>query len=278
MNSARYKLGLVVLVLFFSASAFAGELNLWVSYYFSGESNRASGEYADASMLLADARGELHKTRVEPHRVVLTLTAQGMTKMASDDYEGAEQCLLKALRKAEQALGRKSRWLPAVLNSLGDLYYVTGAPEKSETYYRRALYLTERDQTNLEVCRALNGLALIKNDCGSPVESEELLKRAITIHEKNLRGLHPYCATAYTNLGILYTNLGKYDQAKEALDCAAYIQNKSLGAVHPDVALRLEAQAALDAKTGKPQDAAALQKQAEAIRKHFQEINQSKTS
>lgn len=278
MNLSKYRVGLVVLVLFFSASAHAGELNLWISYYFSGESNRATGEYADASALLADARGELHKARVEPHRVVLTLTAQGMTKLALDDYEGAERCLSTALRRAEHALGKKSRWLPSVLNCLGDLYYVTGSPEKAEEYYRRALRLTERDQTNLEVCRALNGLALIKNDCGATVEAEELLKRAITIHEKNLRGLHPYCGTAYTNLGILYTNSGKYEQAKEALDCAAYIQNKSLGSVHPDVALRLEAQAALYAKTGKPQDAAALQQQAEAIRKHFQEINQTKTS
>ncbi len=255
--------------------ATAGELNLWVSYYFSGMDNYAAGEYQDANVLLANGQSEVRSLREDTHRLVNTLNAKAMARMALQDYEGAEKDLLAALHLAEKSLGRKSRWLPGILNSLGDVNYLAGKTCEAEKYYRRALDLTERDQTNVEVCRALNGMALIKNDAGALVEAEELLKRAVSIHEQNSRRWHPYCATNFTNLGILYTALGHFDEAAAMLERAAYIQEKALGKSHPDIAVRLEAQASLYSKTNRLQDAAECKQKAEQIQKHFDEINRT---
>ena len=252
----------------------SAELNLWRSHHYAGEINRGSGEYADAETLLAEARQEHCRDRDEAHRLASTLDRMGVTQMALDNYERSEKCLKCSLALKEKELGPNSRHVPTTLNSLGDLYYITGQPDKAEAMYRRALKLNERDQMNIEVCRGLNGLALIRNGEGSYVEAEELLKRAISIHERHLRRWHPYCATVYTNLGILYTNLGRFDEAEPRLEHAEYVQDKSLGTLHPDVALRLSAQAALYAKTDRHRKAARMEGKAEAIRAHFAELNQ----
>lgn len=253
----------------------AGELNLWVSYYYAGAANRAMGEYADADVLLTAARREHRRRPEEAHRLVSTLNAQGMARMALEDYPSAKKYLDCARQTAERDLGRKSRWLPQTLNNLADLYYLAGASDKAERHYRRALALNERDQTNIEVCRSLNGLALLENDSGHTVEAEELLKRAVAVHDRHMRRAHPYCATACTNLGILYTRLGRYDEAEAALTRAEFIHNVSLGANHPDVAVRLSAQAALFAKTGRAEEAGELEARADSIRAHFAELNRS---
>ena len=249
------------------------ESNLWISYYYAGETNRQVGEYADAVTLLAQARDEHNRGEDETHRLANTLDRIGVTEMALEDYEQAEQCLMCALDLKERHLGSDSLLVPVTLNNLGDLYYVMGDAAKAERYYRRALEGNKKDEMNIEVSRSLNGMAIVHNDLGEHVEAEELLKRARDIHEGHMRRLHPYCATVYTNLGILYTNLKRYDEAKAAFKQARYIQGKSLPEEHPDVALRLSAEAALCAKLEHYSKAAALEKKADEIRAKFAELN-----
>ena len=150
---------------------------------------------------------------------------------------------------------------------MADLHYIQGKTKDVECLYRKALSFNKRDQLNIEVCRSLNGLAVLHVDEGEYVEAEELLKRAIRIHEKAERRDHPYLATVLTNLGILYTNLLRFDEAEPLFERASYIQDLGLRADHPDVAVRLHATAVLFHSTGRQAEAATLAEQAEAIRK-----------
>ena len=75
----------------------------------------------------------------------------------------------------------------------------------------------------------------------------------------------PYMATALVNLGILYTEQGKYAEAKDSLVKAKHIQDEVLGCNHPDVAIRLHAEANLHAKSGCADAARAAQEKANAI-------------
>ncbi len=238
------------------------QLNLWISHHFAGMENYYTGDYNDAAKLFeAAAQDAQHKARNAE-----TVSALGRAYTALGKFDEAEAQYREALQLKRDALGKKHPFLASTLNDLADLLYLKEQAAECESLYREALEVLERDQFNLEVSRSLNGLALLANDRGEVVVAEELLKRAANIHEKGQRRDHPYAATVFTNLGILYTHLGKYEDASKDFERAEYIQNTRLRGNHPDVAVRMHATAALLLATGKTGEAARLATSAEAIR------------
>lgn len=270
MNSRVLVLTLVAACLMMPAHA---GLNLWVSYYYQGVDNQGAGEFRDAAALLETARREYCCEPDDAHRLASTLDALGGARMALGEYEAAEEALLCALDLKRDRLGARSRLVPATLNTLGDLYYVTGDHERARDRYREALEVLERDQTNVEVCRALNGMALLHYAAGEDVQAEDLLLRAKGLHERNLRRWHPYRATVCVNLAVLYTSQERFGAAAQMLEQARRVQDEALDAAHPDVALRLEAEAVLAAARGHAGKARRLQERADRIRAAFGERN-----
>lgn len=240
-----------------------GELNLFISYYFAGEDRFYTGDYQEADIEFGEAIEEKEK----PHREAHVLDGLGRVYMSQGRYEESERALQEALRMKKRSLGAAHRFVPITLNNLADLHYVTGHAEAAEATYRKALELNKRDQLNLEVCRSLNGMALLHHGRGEYVQAEDLLKRAIALHDKAHRRDHPFLATSLANLGILYTNLGRYDEAGVVLERAEYIQDNFMRADHPDVAVRLTGEAALYRATGRGAQAAQASARAEAIRR-----------
>lgn len=238
------------------------ELNLWVSFHFGGADAYHDGEYQGAKVLLNRA---LDETRTA-YRRGDTYERLGATYVGLGQFEDAERAFEEALRLKEQSLGGKHRELASILNNLADLKYLLEKHDQTEALYRRALDINQRDQWNLEVARALNGLALVHNDAGEYVEAENHLLRAVEVHEKGQRRNSAYLATVLTNLGILYTNLGRYNEAEPQFVRAQYIQDTELRADHPDVAVRLHATAALFQSTGRLPEAIELASEAESIR------------
>ncbi|MBI2434409.1 MAG: tetratricopeptide repeat protein [Candidatus Hydrogenedentes bacterium] len=258
----RLQAALLPLAVALVSTTATAELNLWISYHFQGMKNYRTGDYQDSEKLLVAA---LDETSAKFRRGD-TLDALGQVYTALGVFEKAEQYYQDALNTKQKALGGRHRDVPITLNNLADLHYIQGKTEDVESLYRRALDINERDQLNLEVCRSLNGLALLQNDAGEYVKAEEHLKRAIEIHEKAQRRDHPYMATVLVNLGILYTNLGRYEEAQPLFERAQYIQNVALRPDHPDVAVRLHAMAALYQATGRTELANDLARRAEEIR------------
>ena len=196
----------------------------------------------------------------------IPISRLGQLETALGHFDDAEKYYKDALAEKEHSLGKRHRDVAETLNNLGDLYYLAGKTDQCEPLYRRALEIMERDQLNIEVCRSLNGMALLQNDGSNRVEAEKFLQRAIHIHEKAERRDQPYYATVLTNLGILYTNLGRLPEAEGLFEKAKHVQEHCLRANHPDVALRMHATAALLEAEGKNQEAAAVAKAADAIR------------
>lgn len=254
-------LGLAVAVVAVAAPPATAELNLWISYHFAGQDSYGGGDYHQAERLLLAA---LSETRTR-YRRASTLDTLGRVYLSQGRFDEGEKALQEALALKERSLGRRHRQVPVTLNHLADLRYLSGKGEV-ESLYRRALAINERDQLNEEVSRSLNGLALVHNDRGEYVEAEKLLRRAIEIHDKAHRRDDPYTATVIVNLGILLTNLERYEEAGPLFERAAYIQDTMLRPDHPDVAVRLHATAAWLHATGKPAEAVKLATRAEAIR------------
>jgi tetratricopeptide (TPR) repeat protein len=253
-------------------------LNLWVSYHYQGTANTADGSFRDAAALLESARQEYCCEPDQAHRLASTLDGLGAARMALSEYEAAEEALRCALDLKRDRLGRRSMHLPATLNHLGDLYFITGDHARARDHYREALALLEDDAGNVETGRALNGMALLHHAAGEPVQTEDLLLRAKGLHERNLRRWHPYRATVCINLAVLYTSQEQYGEAAAMLEQARRVQDRALGASHPDVALRLEAESALAAATGRTGRARTLQDRADTIRAAFAVENQPATA
>lgn len=258
----RLLTGLVAAIATLFMTASSAELNLWISQHFQGMKNYRTGDYQDSEKLLQAALQEGQPD----YRKGETLDALGMVYTALGTFDKAEQYYQDALAAKRHALGARHRDIPITLNNLADLHYILGKKEDVEDLYRQALDINRRDQLNLEVCRSLNGLALLRNDAGDYVQAEELLKRAVEIHEKAQRRDHPYMATVLVNLGILYTNLGRYEEAEPMFERARYIQEVALRPDHPDVAVRLHAMAALYQATGRVEQANELARRADEIR------------
>lgn len=241
--------------------AFA-EMNLWISRHYAGIATFDQGQYQEALGVLEAALDESKGK----HRHAATLDQIGQVHAALGHFEEAEKYYKQALAEKESSLGRKHRDLAETLNNLADLDYLAGKVEECEPLYRRALEIMKRDELNIQVCRSLNGLALLENDANDKIEAEKFLLRAITIHDKAERRDQPYFATVLTNLAILYINSGRYAEAEPLLEKAKFVQGISLRADHPDVALRMHATAALYQGQGKNNEAATLAAAADEIR------------
>jgi len=240
----------------------AAELNLWISRHYAGISTFDAGQYREALGVLENG---LKETKAK-HRRAATLDQIGQVHAALGDFDQADSVYASALREKESALGRKHRDVAETLNNIADLHYLQDKKDGCEALYRRALAINERDQLNIQVCRSLNGLALLENDKGEYVEAEKLLQRAIKVHEKAERRDQPFLATVLMNLGILYTNLGRYAEAEPLLERAAFIHKQALRNDHPDAAVRMHATAVLYQATGRAAEGAQIAAAAEEIR------------
>lgn len=243
-------------------AASANEKNLWVSHYFTAMNNYTEGDYQDALLLCEAAAQEAHKR----YRSADTHESLGQVLTALGKFDEAEKHYREALDLKRRSLGKHNPALASTLNDLADLLYIQDKTDGVEALYREALDIKDRDQKSIEVCRSLNGLALLRNDSNDYVEAEELLKRAIDLHERAERRDDPYNATVLTNLGILYTNLQRYEEAAPLFERAKYIHDRKLQEDHPDVALRMHATAALLNATGHTRDAVIMATAADKIR------------
>lgn len=256
-----------ILTVFAAPSAFAEKgdgkvLNLWISHHFAGIENYYTGDYNDAVKVFEAAAVEAHKK----YRTAETHENLGIAATALGQFEQAEEHFRTALAMRRDSLGNKHPQVASILNNLADLLYLEGRAEETDSLYREALDLLERDQFSLEVARSLNGLALLSNDAGDTVKAEEMLKRALAIHEKGQRRDHAFAATVATNLGILYTHLGRYEEAGPMFERAKYIQDVKLREGHPDVAVRLQATAFLLNRMGQGAEAGQLAVESDSIR------------
>lgn len=239
----------------------AAEQNLCISYYLTGVSSDSSGNFQEAGILFQKAAEEATKNV----RKAEALDGLGQVALALGQFDKAEQSLQEAYALKKKSLGKRHREMAATINNLADVHFLQQKND-AECLYRRALEINRRDETNLDVCRSLNGIALIKYAANAPIEAENLLRRAVQLHEKAQRRHHPYLATNLTNLGILYTAQNRFAEAECVLERAKVIQDQALGECHPDVAIRLSAMAALCQATNRTAEALCLAERAEKIR------------
>ena len=106
---------------------------------------------------------------------------------------------------------------------------------------------------------------------GNTITAREILDRGAERIERELQDEPEIRARLLANIGIVYMNLGLYDESGSALEQALTIRRELHGERHPDVASSLNDLAALRQAAGDLQEALALYLQAVDIREHAQE-------
>lgn len=131
----------------------------------------------------------------------------GIIYQAKANYELAEKFLLEGISLWNPEKPQSHLAYFDTLNSLYNLYYVSGRFEESGNGFKELLKFTEKKYGSFspQLLPPLNGLSLYYQKIGLITDSIKVITRAINIAEKNTPN-HPLRPTLYHNLGYAYAS------------------------------------------------------------------------
>jgi tetratricopeptide (TPR) repeat protein len=253
-----------------------GELTLWLKYHYAGEDAYERGEYNRAEQLFKAAERESIITLPEANfRRAASLDGLGLVYTAQGRLDEADAVLQRALEMKKEVLGPHTREVPETVLHIADLRYAQGQYDKVERLYRHALLILVRDQTDIGVTRALNGLAAYYRLEGDALRAESLLERAQELHIQARRRNHPAMADTLVELARLYAFEGRDEESVPLYDKACGIRVEKLGKHHPQTAACFEEFAQALHRVGRIDEAEELRERAKVIRDNHTQIEEA---
>lgn len=162
----------------------------------------------------------------------------------------------------------KSQDVAGSLNNLAVLYYKQREYDKAEPLLQRALTIKEAalGPDDPSVATTIQNLGLFYKAQHQYTKAEPLYQRAFAIREKALGPDHPDVAMSLTNLAGLYDKQHQSAKAEPLIRRALEIVIGAFGRDQPAVAKAMENYAILLRNMSRPDEAAALESRAKAIR------------
>jgi CHAT domain-containing protein/Tfp pilus assembly protein PilF len=187
------------------------------------------------------------------------LVILGEAHLALGYYQEAEGNFRDALSLLERAPGQVAADIAWATGLLGEAHRRTGRNGQAEPLFQRALELwrTTPGDHHISLAWALNGLGAIAYDLGRYNEAAQLYERAIALSRENANK-----ATYLNNLATAYLKQDRDNEAKELLDDALDMQEKSIGRDHPSIAQTLNNLAVAHRKLGRPAQAESYSRRA----------------
>jgi CHAT domain-containing protein len=256
-----------------------------------------AGRYVEAIPVTERLLARKEQLLGPAHRETLTLVRYlAWLYHQIGDYPRAEHLYQRAATALEQTLGTGHVDTLYALASLAGVYKDRGDYAHAEPRYQRLLALAEQHggPEGSSVPDALFDLANLYRDMGEPARAEPLLVRALGIVEKrrepvlisvtvtdvNSRKEAVHDTTPVDvfrgqtrllgNLALVYQAMGQLARAEPLFLRALALDERSLGAAHPNVAVDLEHLAVLYQAMGQLARAEPLLERSLALReKHF---------
>ncbi|MCH9683813.1 MAG: tetratricopeptide repeat protein [Deltaproteobacteria bacterium] len=191
----------------------------------SGEAEASSVAFDEAILLATASRHRRLMTRALVHQVYVL--GMGLAKM-----DEAQKLARRAEAEIEGA-GMGNEALSALLLNKATVTYRQGEYLEAAALCRQALALRDREQAPLRWADAAFNLATIQLMLGHNALAIEGLESYVDVFEEALGGRHPEVASGYQNLGVAYSNNGRYEDALRAFEKAGEIRLESLGPEHP---------------------------------------------
>ncbi len=158
-----------------------------------------------------------------------------MLNLDGSNAEPSERLLKEAIVLRKEIMGEKHIDCASTLNSLGNLYSLTGRFSLAEVAYKQTLSIRKEvlGIKHSDYGISVNNLALLYSKMGKYSEAESLYKEAVEIMREKFGDTHPQYASALNGLASLYIDIGNYDLAESLLLRAFKIRKNKLGEKHP---------------------------------------------
>ena len=205
--------------------------------FLQGLAQQMAGRFKEAEVTLEEAAvtsdaARADHTRAEAFVRLAFVTGNGLARRADG---------LRWARLADAAVGRvNDRSLEAdAAFAVAVIYLESGDRAKTFEQATRAFQISEEvrgDDSPLTV-KALNVLGAACDSVQDYPASERAYLRAIATYERILGPRHPYIAAPLGNLGLLYTRLGRYEEAVALMRRSNEIDRDAFGPDHADVAV-----------------------------------------
>lgn len=156
--------------------------------------------------------------------------ARTRAALATGDYTAAEAM---AAKLRAQALNHDPSVAVASL-ALGEAQLGRGRYEEAETTTLEALWAARRSRDEATAAMAWLQRAAIAGTAGRDQVTEEACRHAEAVASR--LGRPRVEARIHNALGVLYTNLGRFDEAKRELETALRLRREIHGREHPEVA------------------------------------------
>jgi eukaryotic-like serine/threonine-protein kinase len=225
------------------------------------------GRYAEALSLAQESLHIREKALGPEHlEVARALLSLGIIYRTTGKYAEAKRLMERSLAIREKALGREHIDVMETLRQLGWLHNLMGNYAEATRFYERVLLVREKlGPGQPEVARALNDLAVAKENMGDNPTALKLLKQALAIQERVLGPAHYEVAISLDNIGSALWYMGKYYEARPYYERALEVREKALGPKHPEVAGSLNNLALLSRYLGEPEKSLPLYERALSI-------------
>lgn len=175
----------------------------------------------------------------------------GVVSVYKGEYDKAIEYHRKSLAIDLKTFGPEHLTVAKRYNNIGESYRHKGEYDKAIEYYRKSMMIDLKvlDPDHPEVAIPYNNIGLAYSSKGEYDNAIGYYEKAMAIQLKSLGHEHPAVATSYNNLGAAYANKGFHRAKTKALFLKAYeraiwyhekamaIYLKTLGPMHPDVAM-----------------------------------------
>lgn len=161
-----------------------------------------------------------------PNHPLLTAVHHGLAELGrlTGEYETAETHLRTALRLREQLDIEHDKGITAILNSLGMVLAAKEDVDEARTALRRAADMSKTTSDPLMPGFVLVNLANLEQDQGRYEQALRVADESIETFELRGAAKHPDLAAAYNARAFALQELGRHDDAEEALRHAVELQ------------------------------------------------------
>ena len=198
-----------------------------------------AGRLNDASVLLQDVQRKISTERDDLLHGITAINT-GYLQLSQGRSDLAEPSLQKALRLLEASGREHDSETAQALGYLGLVYMSQGKYTQAQEQLHQALSLREKipDRHEGTMAATYNDLGLAYSQTDKDL-ALQYYKRALELYEKLYGTNDPRIAIATINTGIIYRELGLFDDAINNFERALTISNANYTEAHPAKAIAL---------------------------------------
>ncbi|MBX7221615.1 MAG: CHAT domain-containing protein [Blastocatellia bacterium] len=199
--------------------------------------------------------------------VASVLNNLGLMYTNKGDFEKAEPILQRAVALWEKATGPAQGNTAFALNNLSELYQARKEFAQAEAALQWAVSIWEKTLglNHPALAQGYVNLAKLYKTRKDYAKAREFDRKALAIWEKNTPPSH-HMSLAFSNLGDIALLSGEFPQAESFYRQALALQEKILGAEHPEVAESLDRLANLARARGNTLEAISFQARCNEVR------------